>query len=177
MIRSLDESEGLVGVQSVNSILKQLQNSSFKGFAGDTELAFPMYNYKKKPKDRLYFHQLDQKAFTSNIYVRLPDKAHFFYATFDWKIKQLVQGGFFIHWIDQYLSDFSLRQPEPEPDDDKVVLTMNHLSVGFIIWLGILAIAAIIFIAEVARLHLGIYFRGILFQIILRKHQRLRRNQ
>ena len=158
------------------TIMKQLQSSSFKGFVLDNDLTFSMYNYKKKPKDRLYFHQRDYGGFSNNVYIMLPSKNHFLYSTLDWKIKQLVEGGFFVHWFDRYLSDSSLQKPEPEPDGDKVVLTMDHLSVGFIIWLGMLLIASAAFIAEIARVHLANYLRGILFRMIWRKHQRLRQN-
>ena len=156
------------------TIHKQLQNSSFKSFLHDNELAFSMYNYKKEPKDRLYFHQLEKKAFSYNVYVMLPLKNNFLYSTLDRKIRQLVEGGFFVHWIDRYLSDSSLRKPEP--DDDKIVLTLDHLSVGFIIWLGMLLIASLVVIAELMRVHLPNYLRGILFQMILKKHQKMRRS-
>ena len=162
-------------IHSVIAILKQLQNSSFKGFAFDNELAFSMYNYKKKPKDRLYFHQLDYNIRSYNVHVILPSNRNFLYSTWDWKIRQLVEGGFFVHWIDRYLSDSSLRKPDPEPDDDKVVLTMDHLSVGFIIWLGLLLIASVVFIAELAWFYLANYLCQTLFEMILKKHQRLRR--
>ena len=159
---------------SLITIFKQLQNASFKGFLLDKELDFTMYNYKKEPKDRLYFHQLEKKICSYNLHVTLPSKHNFLHSTLDRKIRQLVEGGFFAHWIDRYLSDSSLQKPEPEPDDDKVVLTMDHLSVGFIIWLGMLLIASAALTAELVRVHLANYLRGILFEMILRKHQRLR---
>ena len=162
--------------RSGKSLFDHLQNSSFKSFTIDNEVAFSMHNYKKAPKDRLYFHQLDEKILSYNIHVNLPKKRNFLYSTFDWKVRQLVEGGFFVHWIDRYLSDSSLRKPEPEPDDDKIVLTMDHLSVGFIIWLGMLLIASAVFIAELARDYLSNYLHGILFQMILRKHQRMQCN-
>ena len=79
------------------TIHKQLQNSSFKSFLHDNELAFSMYNYKKEPKDRLYFHRLEKKAFSYNVYVMLPQKNNFLYSTLDRKIRQFVEGGFFVH--------------------------------------------------------------------------------
>ena len=158
------------------TIYEQLQNSSFKGFLLGNDFTISMYNHKKEPKDRIFFHRLDQKAFSSNVHVHLPLKYNFLYSTLDRKVSQLVEGGFFVHWIDRYLSDSSLRKPEPEPDDDKVVLTMDHLSVGFIIWLGMLLIASGAFIAETARVHLANYLHEFFFQMILKKHQGLRRN-
>ena len=157
-------------------VFKQLQDPTFKSFAIHNQHIFTMYNYKKKPKDRLYFHQLHLKLLSHNVHVGFSKQNVFLYSTFDWKIKQLVEGGFFAYWIDQYFSHPSLRKPEPEPDDDKVVLTMDHLSVGFTIWLGMLLIAAVAFIAEFLRVHLANYLQGIIFKMVLRKHQILQRN-
>ena len=156
------------------TILKQLQNSAFKGFVLENNLAFSMYNYKKKSKDRRYFHQRKYDGVSYNVHVKLPSKRNFLYSTWDWEIRKLVEGGFFVHWIDRYLSDSSLRKPEME--DDRVVLTMDHLSVGFSIWLGMLLIASVAVIVELVRVHLPHYLHGILFHMVLRKHQRLRHN-
>ena len=155
-------------------VFKQLQGPTFKGFAIDNEYAFSMYNYKKEPKDRLYFHQLEQKIISYNTHVGFQTSHDFLYSTFDWKIKRLVEGGFFAHWIDRFINDPSVQAPEPE--DDKVVLTMDHLSVGFTIWFGVLVIASVAFIAEFVRVHLAKSLQGIIYQMILRKHQRLQRN-
>ena len=69
------------------------------------------------------------------------------------------------------MSDSSLRKPEPEPGDDKVVLSMNHFLVGFTIWLGMLLIALAAFTAEHTRFYLKNYVRRKLFEMIFRKHQ------
>ena len=142
-----------------SNIFNQLQSSSCKHFVIFNELALSMLNYKKEPKDRLTFHQLDKKLFSHNIHVSLPLKSNFLYSTFDWKITQLVQGGFFNHWMDRYLSHPSVKAPEPE--DNRVALTLDHLSVGFIIWLGMLLIATVAMITELVRFKLANYFRGI----------------
>ena len=164
-------------IRSRIKILKQLQNASFRTFAVDNELTFSTNNYKKEPKDRLYFHQLDGFNLLSyNVHVLLPPSYNFLYSTFDWKIKQLVEGGFFVYWIERHLNHPSLRILEPDPDDDKIVLTLDHLSVGFIICLGMLLVALVAMIAELVRFHLANYLRGFLFQMILRKHQKLRHN-
>ena len=161
-------------MRSSLTIFMQLQDPTFKSFAIDNELNFSMYNYKKEPKDRLYFHQLERKIISYNVYVGFSPEREFLFSTFDWNIKQLVEGGFFALWIDRYLSHPSVQAPKP--GDTKVVLTMDHLMVGFTIWLGMLLIAFVAFTVEFLRVHLANYFQGILFQIILRKHQRLHRN-
>ena len=158
------------------TVFKELQNSTFKNFVVDNEFAFSMYNYKKEPENRLYFHKIDVNILSFNVHVRLGTDHDFIYSTFDWKIKKLVEGGFFAHWIHRYLSHPSVQAPEPEPDDDKVVLTMDHLSVGFTIWLGMLLVALVAFIAELLRVYLANYLQGIFFQIVFIKHQRLQRN-
>ena len=114
-------------------ILEDLQDSSFKSSGIFNDLFLSMYNYKKEPRDRFYFNQLEQKLLSHNVHISLPRKTHFLYSTFDWKIKQLIQGGFFDLWMEHYTSHSSLQKPEPDPDEGKVVLTMDHLSVGFTI--------------------------------------------
>ena len=160
--------------RSIPTIFKQLQDPTFKSFAVYNQLTFSMYNYKKEPKDRLYFHQLERKFISYNVHVGFGTHHDFLYSTFDGKIKRLVESGFFVHWIDRYLSHPSVQAPEPE--DNRVVLTMDHLMVGFIIWLGMLTIASVAFIAEYLRVHLTNYLHGNIFQMVLRKHQRLQRN-
>ena len=155
-------------------VINGLQDPLFKGTAIYNELAFSMYNYKKEPKDRLYFHQLEQKVLSHNMHVALPKQQNFLFSTLDWKIKQLVQGGFFYHWMDRYLSHSSVQAPEPE--DGQIVLTMDHLSVGFTIWLGVLLIASIAFIGELFTFHSSNYFRGLLFQLVIAEYQKLNRS-
>ena len=161
-------------VRSMSVILKQLQDPKYKSFAINNEFVFSMYNYEKEPKDRLYFHQLEQKILSYNVYVGFNPVFDFLFSTLDWKIKQLVEGGFFSLWIDRYLNHPSVQAPEP--GDIKVVLTMDHLSVGFTIWLGMLLIASVAFMTEFVRVHLANYLQGILIQMILKKHQRLQSN-
>ena len=161
-------------MRSMLTVLKELQNSTFKIFAVQNELAVSMYNYKKVRKDRFYFHQLEKKIISYNVYVGFDARHDFLYSTFDWKIKQLVEGGFFVHWVDLYLSHSSVQPLDSE--DNKVVLTMDHLMVGFTICFGMLLIASVAFIAELLRVYLANYLQGILFQIVLRKHQRLQFN-
>ena len=170
-------SDGSSGtVRSMAVILKQLQDPTFKSFAINNEFVFSMYNYEKEPKDRLYFHQIEQKILSYNVHVGFNPVYDFIFLTFDWKIKQLVESGFFALWIDRHFSHPSVQAPKPEPDDNKIVLTMDHLSVGFIIWLGMLSIASVAFIAESVRVYLKNYLQGIFFQMILKKHQRLQSN-
>ena len=148
--------------QPFDEAFKQLQDSSSKRFVIYNELSLKMFNYKKEPKDRLYFHQLEQKVLSHNVHVALSQKSDSLHLSFDWKIKQLIQGGFFVHWIDRHMNHRSVKEKEPE--DDRVVLTMNHLSVGFIIWFGILLIALIALIAEFSQFYLANHFQKIFFK-------------
>ena len=161
-------------IRSMPLIFKQLQDPRFKSFAIENEFTISMYNYKKEPKDRLYFHQLVQKIISYNVHVSFSTHHDYLFSTFDWKIKQLIEGGFFVHWIDRYLNHPSVQAPEPE--DNRLVLTMDHLMVGFTIWLGMLLITLVAFTAEYLRVCLANYFKGVLFQMVWRKHHRLHPN-
>ena len=164
----------LIYTYSIDKVLRQLQDPSFKGTAVFNDIALKMYNYKKDPKDRLYFNQLEEKIMSDNVHVSLSDRSNFLYSTFDWKIKQLVEGGFFVHWMDRYTSHPSVQKSEP--GDSRIVLTMEHLSVGFTMWLGILRLASFALIGELAWFQRKNYLRGILFKMISWKYQKLRCN-
>ena len=133
----------------MEAILNQTQNSSFNGAVIYPELQMYLHNYKKNAKDKFNFHILQEKMISYNIAVVLPDFDNFMHSTFKLKINQLIQGGFFDHWMEPYMTDQSL--VEKEEEEDKVVLTMDILSVGFTLWLGMLLIASIAFIMEFAR--------------------------
>ena len=155
-----------------DNILKQSQNSSFKGSGIFNGLFLSMYNYKKEPEDRLYFNQLEQKVLSHNVHISMPRQSHFLYSTFDWKMKQLVHGGFFNVWMERYTSHSSVQSLEPDPDEGKVVLTMDHLSVGFIIWLVSLAIASVVMIIETVRIRVSYFLYGTVRTMVLRRLQR-----
>ena len=110
----------------IDDILHLLQDSSFKGAAIHRELNISIYNYKKPPQKKLYFHKLEQKMMSYNLAVFLPYQQPYLGPTFNWKIRQLIEGGFFEHWISNYMKHHSIIEKDLE--DDKVVLTMNdHL--------------------------------------------------
>ena len=137
----------------IDDILHLLQDSSFKGAAIHRELNISIYNYKKRSGEKFYFHKLEQKVMSYNLAVFLPYEKKYLGPTFKWKIKQLIEGGFFDHWISNYMRHHSIIEKDLE--DDKVVLTMNdHLYPGFAIWLTMLLIASIAFGAELARFYI-----------------------
>ena len=139
-------------VHPMAEILNQTQNSSFNGAVIYPELQMYLHNYKKAVKDQFYFHTLKEKMISYNIAVAIPDSYNYLHSTFKLKINQLIQGGFFDHWMELYMTDPSLIEKEVE--DDKIVLTIDHLSVGFTLWLGMLLIASTTFTIELVRFSL-----------------------
>ena len=144
--------ESCFNAYSMLDILNETKNSSFKGAAllDDSHLLF--YNYKKQPKDKFYFHKLKQNFLSYNMAVLLPDSL-MYQSTFKLKMNQLIHGVFFDYWMNKYLHHSSLVNGQKE--DSKVVLTMNHLSVGFSIWLAMLLIALVTFIAEFVKFRIA----------------------
>ena len=138
-------------VQPYNEIMEQLQDSSFKGAAVHNDLELAMTNYKKPRDQQRSYHQLERKLLSYNFAVNLPNQKSILLSTVKCKINQLIEGGFFNHWLEPYLNDRSL--VEKEEEDDRVVLTIDHLSVGFTIWLGMLLIAIMAFLAELVWFH------------------------
>lgn len=149
-------------IYALHGILNETKNSSFKGTAllADSHLLF--YNYKKQPADKIFFHKLKQIFLSYNMAIILPERI-IYQSTFKFKINQLIHGGFFDHWMNKYLHHPSLLKKQE--DDNKVVLTMDHLSVGFSIWLAMLLIASMMFITELARSKIAKYFREKIFKM------------
>ena len=129
----------------VDKIIKMTQDSSHNMAMVYNDLDLFLLNYKENLEDKISFIKLDQKVVSYNKAIWLPHH-HLIYSTFKKKINQLIEGGFFNHWMNPYFSHQSIL--DEEIVDDKVVLTMDHLSVGFTIWLGILFIATVAFAAE-----------------------------
>ena len=133
----------------MEAIFHQTQNSSFDGAVLYPELEMYMYNYKKAVEDKFHFHLLKEKLISYSIAVALPGYNSDMHSTLKLKISQFVQAGLFDHWIKHYMTDQSLIEKEVE--EDKIVLTIDHLSVGFTLWLGMLLIASIAFTIELTR--------------------------
>ena len=160
-----EKNSTLEKVPNIDEVLQLLKNSSFKGAAVYQELKISSFNYKKENEEKFYFHTLEQKMISYNIAVHLPYESMYLCPTFMRKIRQLIEGGFFDHWISNYLKHKSIIEKDLE--DDKVVLTMNdHLYPGFAIWLTMLLIASMAFVAELVRFYVS-NLRTRLFKTIL----------
>ena len=154
-------------VYSMDEIFKQLHsNSSLKGFAVYPELYLFMYNYKKRLEQKIKFRNFEDKAISYNLVVTLPEQFKILHSTFKSKVNQLIQGGFFKYWLDPYLNHPSMHEKPVE--EDKIILTFDHLSVGFTIWIGMLLIATLGFIAELARFHVSNYVKALMINIVLK---------
>lgn len=154
-----------IPIHPTGIIFQKLNDSSFKGAVVYNEVLLDALNYKKPPEQRQTFNKLERKFVSYNLAVDLPHQKSILLSTYKTKIAQLIQGGFFSQWMKPYSNDASLIAREEE--DNRVVLTMEHLSVGFTIWLGMLLIAAVAFLAELARFYLPKYFRAIFFKTFL----------
>lgn len=74
------------------------------------------------------------------------EKHHHLFPSFNNKIVQLTNGGLIDHWFKRYTKHRYLTE-KPQAKTP-VVLTMNHLSVGFRIWAFLLAVSCVAFICE-----------------------------
>ena len=130
-------------MKNMTPILESLQDSSFKGAAIFDEATLKLQNYKRE--DKLKFEIIEQKINSHNFGV-LADSSSFLNPIYLKKIWQLVEGGFFQLWFERQNSHRSLAEKEEE--DDKVVLTMDHLGVGFLITVILLLMSMVAFIGE-----------------------------
>ena len=150
-------------------VLNQLQNSSFKGAVLMFDSVTSSLNYLKPLNERQIFNRLEEKFITYPVGIILPNQKDFLHTTFKRKINQLIHGGFFNLWMDLYMKHRSFNEKIEE--ETRIVLTMDHLSVGFIIWLAMLMIALCTAIAELARFHITKYFHRRMFEIVNERHQ------
>ena len=151
--------DGEIIKHSTHLTLKQLQNSTFKGAAMFNEIELSLYNYKKPADQRLHhFNVLHEKFISFSRAVCFEPAKFLLHSSFKKKIKQLVEGGFFVHWLDRYKSHGSL--VEKISEENKVILTWDHLHVGFTIWLAWLLIASMAFIAEQIKFYFLNFYRS-----------------
>ena len=124
-------------------IFVELQSPSFKGVVIYDEASLKTLNYNRK--DKLQLNTIDQKVFSYNLGYCLTDDS-FFTQIYLKKIAQLIEGGFIDVWDIRSKDHWSFAKEE-EPDN-RVVLTLDHLGVGFSIWCLMLLIALLVFGAE-----------------------------
>lgn len=118
-------------------------NSSFKGCILDENIASLVRRNDLKanitwdilPEQVISFHYAF--AFFSH---------HFLFPIFNEKIEQLINGGFIDFWM-KHLTKTRWILEKPDPPEP-VVLTMNHLEIGFQIWLICLLASFVIFLGE-----------------------------
>ena len=122
--------------ENLTDVLIELQNPSFKGVVIFDEATLKMLNYKRK--DKLQLNTIDQKIYGYNFGYCLTDD-NFFTQIYLKKMAQLNDGGFFQR---------SDPPPKEEEPDNRVVLTLDHLGVGFSIWCLMLLIALLVFLTE-----------------------------
>ena len=131
-------------MSNMTPIFESLQDSSFKGAAVFDEATLKVQNFKRQEK--LKFEIIERKinsynfGVVTNAYTRLNP-------IYLKKIWQLVEGGFFEIWFDREHNHRSLAKEVEK--DDKVVLTINHLGVGFLIIVVLLTISIVIFFGEI----------------------------
>lgn len=127
----------------MEEILIELQNSSFKGVAIYDDASLKVQNFNRTKK--LYFQTINQKFMSYNLGYCVREN-NFFKTTFMKKIAQLIEGGFIDLWDTRAKNHWSLAKDEAQ--DNRVVLTMNHLGVGFLLWCLMLLVAGLAFAVE-----------------------------
>ena len=129
-------SNEIVFEKNLMKCIIELQNPSFKGVVIFDEASLKMLNYHRK--DKLQLNTIDQKIVSYNLgYCLVEDK--FITQIYLKKMAQLRDGGF--------LGRIDPPANEDEPDN-RVVLTLDHLGVGFSIWCLLLLVALFVFGAE-----------------------------
>lgn len=125
-------------------LVKNLTDPSFKGsvLAKDNFVAMKTIAFKGKYRWKF----LEQTAFSYSEAMMF-NRFNYLYSTFNEKINQLITGGFLHHWQEKWTKHRIITEKPPPPDP--VVLDMEHLSIGFKIWLIMLGISTMAFIIEI----------------------------
>ena len=117
-------------------ILIELQNPSFEGVVMHDEATLKSLNNDRK--DKLHLNIIQKRILGYNLGYCLSND-NFFTQIYLKKTAQLIDGGFFQR------NNPPVKEEEP---DNRVVLTLDHLAVGFSIWCLMLLIALLVFLAE-----------------------------
>lgn len=150
-------------------VFKNLQNSSFKGCAIDTEMTLNVMGAQHEQKK---FHLLKKVVITFNFGIGFRRNS-FISPIFRQKIMQLLTGGIWDKMMKLY--KFSLKEPAkktpPKPYD--TVLTMKHLSVGFYIWLFACLLSTVAFVGEMVNFWLPKGLTMLYFKYVLGKFYKM----
>lgn len=118
-------------------------NSTFKGC-----LLFDDYllrGYLLDKKHQISHNILSYKVLSYNIGIGFK-RLHYLFPIFNEKIEQLITAGFFDHYI--YGLPLSYKQPESF-DETEAYLYLKQLTIIFEIWLAMLFVSFLAFIAEI----------------------------
>lgn len=133
------ETSATTFIQKLHSV--DLQNPSFKGctIAESTIL-------KESENESIEFHLLEKKIITFNWGIAF-QRSSFLSPIFRTKIDQLVTAGLYDEWYRMISEKRKLfRKKQPKPYD--TVLTLQHLSIGFYIWLLMCLLSTCAFLGE-----------------------------
>lgn len=98
-------------------------------------------------KNEFRMKRLEQRIYGIYHGLRIPTN-HFLYPSFNQKIDQLVTGGIIDEWYSKQKNHRYVVQKPPKTAP--FVLNMNHLSIGFQIWLSLLLVAFLVFLGELS---------------------------
>lgn len=88
---------------------------------------------------------LKDTLYVSHYGLKFP-KNHFLYETISHKIRHLKACGIIDYWTSEWLkSRYDSQRNEPS---GAKVLSMNHLSIGFEVWLVMLCLSLVVFVLE-----------------------------
>lgn len=94
---------------------------------------------------------LDQRVFSFHQAITF-HRHSFFYSSFNKKIKQLKPSGvvnmlqYKIYKAEKMLDQYRIKNSQKLEEKPPVVLTMDHLTIGFLIWIALLLMAFCIFV-------------------------------
>lgn len=125
---------------TLSFIRKILSDGTKRGFIIHTDGLGVLYNFTNP---EIKINVLPEKIMTNNVGFFFA-KNHFFFDSFNRKLIQLLEGGI----GDKIIDDHNVHLASIKKTGGPVIFTLNHLSIGFELWLFLLGASAVVFLVE-----------------------------
>lgn len=126
------------------NFFEKIKDSSFEGCLLQDNFLLLISNVVKKQSTQ--WITLKENILSNNLGLILR-RDQFASPIFNEKINQFIGGGFFNQWMYEWTKSRYVIEKPPEPEP--VILNMNHMEIGFVIWLLMLFLSSAVFLGEI----------------------------
>lgn len=156
---------------SYHQLLRNENNASFKGSFLIQNMILITRAIRENDTQR--WRMLKQTLFSAYGGLKI-HKHHQLFSSFNEKIIQLTSSGLFNYWLEKWTKHRKIIEEPPPPPP--VILSMDHLDVGFQIWALVLAMASLAFIGELLTFWSPKILQLLFFKYVLRRYFKRKHN-